>query len=316
VIRQSKYWDDFSRRIGETIQAIQDDRLPPVRRVAVFITERCNLQCTYCKQPKSTKVLPKDKFLGILDKYGNEAIIHITGGEPSCVPWLYDTIREVGGRYRIHLNTNAYIAPPATHVKRLKISLDSLYPAYWDKLVGKPGAWAQVVENIRQACLSTVVSITYTLNRENYTKTAEFAAWAQDKFPGLYAIFFSIYKGTDPRFAMTPNDADRFFSEVYPKLETVLADESRELIHETIDEKFRLLEKMRFPENKVAPCYISMSERVISPLGEEFGCSHLYRDGIHMYPGGMAPECLSGCNRRLIMFNQIVAQNLSDSQEV
>ena len=44
----SLYWDDFNRRIKETVVAVKNNTQPPVRRVSIFITNKCNFGCHYC----------------------------------------------------------------------------------------------------------------------------------------------------------------------------------------------------------------------------------------------------------------------------
>jgi len=308
--RNSLYWDDFNRRVDETVDAIKNGTMPPVRRVAVFITDKCNFKCEYCNHDIKTFTLSKDKFVDVVEKYGDTAIIHITGGEPSVIPWLYKFIEANGHKYRFHLNTNAYKTPPAKHVKRLKISLDSKDAKQWDCLVKRDGAFNAVVANIKASIPHTVVSLTYTLSHQNFERVVEFAEFANEQFVGLYALFFSVYKGTDEKFMFTEADSDAFFHEVLPELRKVLPAESLALINETIDEKLRLIQGVRFPSNTMDdPCYISMSERVITPMGVESNCSHLYRDGIIGHVG-KHEKCLYGCNQRLVMFNDEVARKL------
>ena len=43
-MRTSKYWDDFQIRADETVKAIQNGKKPKVRRVACFITDKCNFK--------------------------------------------------------------------------------------------------------------------------------------------------------------------------------------------------------------------------------------------------------------------------------
>jgi MoaA/NifB/PqqE/SkfB family radical SAM enzyme len=308
--RQSLYWDDFEKRIPETIEAVLTGTNPPIRRVAVFITEKCNFRCKYCNHPKTPTTMTEETFKNVIEKYGDSAIIHITGGEPSVVPWLYPLLRETGQRYRFHLNTNAYITPPAEAVKRLKISLDNYQSAQWDCLVGRSGAFNRVVKNIKAASEKTVTSITYTLTKENYDNAAAFVRFSNRKFPSLYAIFFSIYKGDNPEFTMSSSDVDRIFNEIFPVFYRELNTESLALLKETADEKRRLLQGIRFPQNTSGPCYISMSERVFSPSGEEYTCSHLYRDKIKSNVPVTNEKCLYGCNRRLVLFNEQVRDGL------
>jgi len=280
--------------------------------VAVFITEGCNFRCSYCNVKQRPLTLSKERFEEVVRMYGPDAIIHITGGEPSIVPWLYPLLEENGDRYRFNLNTNAYRMPPAGAVQRLKVSLDSTDPEYWDKLVGVPGAWNQVVRNIQEASKLAVTSVTYTLTKENYRKAPDFIRFANNAFPHLYATFFSVYKGTNERFVFTDEDIDVFFNSVIPEMKAYLDEESLALLCETIGNKQRLIAGVRFPNNNLdEPCYLSMSERVIDPSGEEYHCSHLYRDGIKTNDNAKCAKCQYGCNQRLVDFNNVVAGRLT-----
>lgn len=311
-MRNSLYWDYFDERAKETISCLKEGKTVPVRRVSVFITKRCNLRCFYCNLQQSNQEMTEREFHEIVQVYSNTAIIHITGGEPSVVKWLYPYIRKYGDKCQFHLNTNAIIRPPADHVRRLKISLDSCDPSYWNFTVGRAGAFDKVVENIKYSIPKTVVSITFTMTRQNYLEAAEFARFAQREFLGLYAVFFSVYKGSNPHFAFRKEDADRFFSEIKPELDRDLDPESKYLLNETIDEKRRIMQGVRFPENTQygQKCYLSLSERVFSPDGSAGTCSHLHRDGVKCSPGEMSEKCNYGCNRRLVEFNRIVDEGL------
>ena len=314
-MRHSLYWDDFESRIKETVHCLQTQQEIPVRRVAVFITDRCNFKCSYCNTKSGYPSMKQSVFQDIVDKYGQSAIIHITGGEPSVVPWLYPYLREHGSKYRFHLNTNAFIEPPFHAVKRLKVSMDSHDKMYWNKLVGVD-AFDTVVKHIKMAIPHTVVSITYTLTKENYWSAADFAKFAAKEFPGLYALFFSVYKGTNPRFVFNDADVTRIFTHVLPELKTELSEESLHLLEETLDEKRRLIQGKRFPQNEAGQtCYISMSERVFDHKGTVVLCSHLYRDRVHHEHPQKHEQCSYGCNRRLVAFNEEVAKQLNQLGE-
>jgi hypothetical protein len=94
-------------------------------------------------------------------------------------------------------------------------------------------------------------------------------------------------------------------------MDAELDEESKALFNETVQEKFRIMQGVRFPENIGDRCYLSLSERVFSPSGEMSACSHLYRDGIRNKPGEKHEKCKYGCNRRLVNFNEIVNDQLS-----
>lgn len=311
-MRNSKYWDDFERRVDETVEAIMTNKPLPVRRVAVFITEECNFSCSYCNGATVGKTLEQQDFLYLLQLFGDSAIMHITGGEPSVVPWLYPVLEEYADRYRFHLNTNAFYKPPAEAVKRLKISLDSCNEEQWNKTVGIQ-AFETVVNNIKYATSKTTVSLTCTLSKQTYKGVIDLAKFCKREFPDLYALFFSVYKGTDPRFVMEKRHVDEFFDEMLLDLIWELNEESRCLLSETLDEKRRIMQGIRFPQNLIArDCYLSMSERVVSPDGMMYNCSHLYRDGILHTDQEKHPRCGYGCNRRLVQFNTEVERRINE----
>ena len=305
----SKYWDDFERRIRETVDCIKNNKIIPVRRVAIFITNRCNFKCDYCNVFQTRKELTEEQFSQIVQEYGNKSILHITGGEPSIVKWLHPFIESKKG-VRFHLNTNAFIPPPK-NIQRLKVSLDSLDESYFDTITHVPGSFKKVIENIKIASKNVITSITCTLTKENYRQAPEFMKWCRSTFPDLYAVFFSVYKGDNERFVFTKEDSNNFFYHIKPLMEKYMDKESLNLINETIDEKKRVMQDVRFPENKAAsPCYISMSERVFDFNGNMWNCSHLYRDNIFLKDNSKHDKCLYGCNRRLVAFNEEVEEKL------
>lgn len=303
-MKDSLYWDDFKRRINETRKSLSNGELPPIRRVAVYVTNKCNFKCGYCNMRFDKHIMDQEYFKSICKKHGKDAIIHITGGEPSVVPWLYNFIDNEKSGIRFHLNTNALIKPPK-NIKRLKASLDTMDKNKFKKITGVDG-FNRVIDNIKNATKSTLVSITYVLSKQTYLDAPKFMEFARNNFPKLYAVFFSIYKGNDRTWVMDKNDVNIFFNETIEKLESAMDKESLWLFKNTIDEKRRILQGIRFPENKEGICYLSMSEKVYDYNKKESNCSHLYRDGICRNTFEKVDKCQYGCNRKLVMFNQAI----------
>ncbi len=190
----SLYWDDFKKREQETINCLKSNKPIPVRRVSIHITERCNFRCQYCNMQFSNNEMHIETFKQILDKYKDTALFHITGGEPSTVSWLYDFIKCNGNDYRFHLNTNAFIKPPAESVKRLKVSLDTYKENYFNMLVNKRDAFQDVIKNIKYACENTVTSITCVLSRQTYRDVPQFMKFCKEQFKGYMLCFLVFIK--------------------------------------------------------------------------------------------------------------------------
>ncbi|MCD5408890.1 radical SAM protein, partial [Candidatus Bipolaricaulota bacterium] len=66
---------------------LRADRL---RLASVEITQRCNLRCPYCDQPKSDRDMPVAQFARLLDELVEEGIeaVALGGGEPTLHPDL------------------------------------------------------------------------------------------------------------------------------------------------------------------------------------------------------------------------------------
>jgi MoaA/NifB/PqqE/SkfB family radical SAM enzyme len=300
IIRHSKYWDNFEQRIFETVKCLKNNQPIPISRVAVFITKKCNFRCAYCNMKFQNSYMKLKTFDDICSRH-SDAILHITGGEPSTVNYLYHFIETHKGNF--HLNTNAFIRPPK-NIKRMKISFDTCDEIYFNNLVNKKYAFNNVCNNIKYSITNSITSLTSVLTKENYKNAPKLMNFCLNNFPGLYAVFFSVYKGTNKRFCFDKQDCDIFFNEIKPKLENEMNEESLNLFNETIDEKFRIMEGKRFPENQSnSPCYLSMSERIYNIDGNFSNCSHLFRDGILQIDNIKRDKCLYGCNRRLVEFN-------------
>ena len=105
--------------------------------------------------------------------------------------------------------------------------------------MGKEGAFKVVVNNIKDASKYAVTSITYTITHDNYRKVIDFAKFCNKEFKDIYAVFFSVYKGSNPDFVMTDEDVEIFFNNLLPILKNELSEESLSLLTETIDLKSR-----------------------------------------------------------------------------
>jgi MoaA/NifB/PqqE/SkfB family radical SAM enzyme len=296
-----------------TVDGLCNHKEIPTQRVCCFVTKQCNFRCAYCNMKFANIEMSESVFDSIVNKYP-DAIIHITGGEPSCVKWLYPYLESHKGIF--HLNTNAFIKPPQ-NIRRMKISFDTMNEHYFNILCHHKDAFKKVCEHIKYASSYATTSLTCVLTKENYKEAPNLMAWCLENFPRMYALFFSVYKGDNPRFVFDAQAIEYFFSKIKPDLEDRMDPESFALFRETIDEKFRIISGKRFPENDLnGPCYISMSEKIFDTDGSAYNCSHLYRDGIKHLDNKKHEKCLYGCNRRLVKFNQEVEALLKCEEKI
>jgi MoaA/NifB/PqqE/SkfB family radical SAM enzyme len=352
----SKYWDEFDKRIGPTVRAVRDGKIPPLRRIAVHLTNRCNMHCAYCNENKSDSTMDFGRLMRLAHEFNDMGggVLHLTGGEPTMVPYLSTFAQSVNKlpNIMLNMNTNMMSSKLVLNVdlvrcfKRLKVSLDTLNDNYFDNLVGISGAFSQVIRNL--ICLDEFceavptgtpkVSVTCVVTSENYRNLPAFARAYYHQFRAFSALFFSIYKGKNPRFSFLPHDVYTMFNDIYPQLLCIFDEfhdaESKELFIET-HSKEAYSNSIRFKANLSVPCYLSLSELTIDSSGKVYNCSHLFRDGagdtglnirefslkdlvekvkMRKLEVPHAAECAYGCNQRLIKFNEEVSIRLQKGE--
>jgi len=134
----------------------------------VSITDRCNLRCMYCVPPRAliprlahSEVLRYEEILRIVRIGVQLGItkIRVTGGEPLVRKGVYDFLAELGrieGLKDISLTTNGVLLKDNlariqnAGIKRLNVSLDSLYPERFERITGYD-CFSRVWEGIEAA---------------------------------------------------------------------------------------------------------------------------------------------------------------------
>lgn len=139
----------------------------------ISLIDRCNFRCQYCMPSDgelnyllSPELLTRSEIVTLVrDVFMPLGIRHLrlTGGEPLLRPDLVDLVadlRALPGLGDLSLTTNGFLlanlgkALYQAGLRRLNISLDSLDPKTFDRLVGHQGdrsRWQQVWEGIQTA---------------------------------------------------------------------------------------------------------------------------------------------------------------------
>jgi len=302
------FWDRIAERTTETISALRAGKPIPIIRYAVHVTSACNMRCQYCHDRKpSGQMIDRVLFAELCRRAGKGGIVHITGGEPSLVPWIYDEIRQNKDLTKFAWNSNLLRLPPDDVLEalfRIKTSLDDYHADRWNTLVGGD-FFDTVVANIKWAIRVTKhVSVSFVATHQSAHRFDNFIRFCQDEFPGLFSISASFYKGNEnAELSLDQDDLAILFEHA-----DLLDSTSKQIFYSTHDSN-----KNEFPENLQIPCYLSMSERLFDEFGREFFCSHLFRDGV-MAPGrpGLDHHCVTGCNARFYKFNKEIQDVLDN----
>jgi organic radical activating enzyme len=280
-------------------------------------------------------------YLGTLSKiitdYSNSGgkIIHFTGGEPSVYPHI-----ELATRFAkwkglvVSTNTNGFKRFNVRAVNKLKASFDTPYKEKFNKTMGYD-CFDKVVDNLKyysNEMIGKMLSITAVLNKQTYPDMLELAKFVHENFK-VHNLYYSNYKGCNTKFAFSQEEIDDMFENHIPKVleyfKSVGAEYSYKQLSLYKPDDFRNIEE-RFPENKIVPCYIQLSEMTVDVNGNCYNCSHLYRDGVKPIKSynvsdmslqecfkslkndltsycHLSNKCLNGCNTNLIGFNRAVA---------
>ena len=337
----SNYWDDFQVRVNNTIDCLKNGNLPMLERLTVHLTESCNFHCEYCNMRFSKKTMSETLAKKIVDDYvamGGK-IIHFTGGEPTIVPYIENIFAYAKSKgLTVSSNTNGYKLVDTTNVDKLKASFDTPYTDEFNSAMGIT-AFYKVVENMKvysTTMKDKMLSITAVLNRKTYRRMLELAQFVHNNFE-VYNLYYSNYKGSNPKFAFIDEEIDDMFENYIPKVLEYFKQTDNNYSYKQLSlykkDDFRNVD-CRFEENKHIPCYIQLSEMTIDVDGNCYDCSHLYRDGVKpdeiinvqydtlencfkrrkaKYTDisnmvCISDKCLNGCNKNLIGFNKAVAE--------
>ncbi|WOD39343.1 GTP 3',8-cyclase MoaA [Nodosilinea sp. E11] len=146
--------------------------MPAIDYLRISLIDRCNFQCQYCMpEGADLQYLPQAEWLtrAELRQLLQEVFMplgfsnfRLTGGEPLVRSEVVDIVRDIAtlpGVTDLALTTNAFLLSGLAQnlwdagLRRLNISLDSLDPAIFDRIVGGRGKsrWPQVWEGIQAA---------------------------------------------------------------------------------------------------------------------------------------------------------------------
>ena len=133
-----------------------------VTRAVVFLTERCNMACVYCRSTRH--LMPqwtRDRLLLLLEQWTQLGTRHIhwTGGEPTLYPDLSDLVRRsAASGMNNSISTNGasdietYLRLVEAGMKRFYLSIDAVDVGRFDEMTRSNGYLPQVLQVLRSLC--------------------------------------------------------------------------------------------------------------------------------------------------------------------
>jgi len=177
-------------------------------RMDLALTYRCNDDCAHCynARPRDYPEISTEAWKRIIDKTWDLGIPHIvfTGGEPTLRNDLPELIAHAESNGQITgVNSNARRLSDPQYVETLvnagldhiQITVESHDPGIHDEMVGKPGAWNQTIQGLRNVLATPLYVMTNTTmlqaNSPYLSETLDFLAHEGVPTIGLNALIYS-----------------------------------------------------------------------------------------------------------------------------
>ena len=145
------------------------DTLPPQwRRLTLFVTYRCSLDCVYCKTiyrnperdyPAKDQEYDFIRFRRLFDHLSSRPLrhIHFTGGEATLVRDLPLMVELASHHGTLCSTTSNGMSNPEVYerlvdagISEIRVSFDSHVPEEFDRIVRRSGAYRHVIDNVEK----------------------------------------------------------------------------------------------------------------------------------------------------------------------
>jgi molybdenum cofactor biosynthesis enzyme MoaA len=276
-----------------------------LHRVTVFVTYKCNLECTYCKtivrtaedlraRPQRAKSYDREQFERLLAAHGATPIehLHFTGGEATLLRDLPDMVRaaKAHGVGCVSITTNGTL-PPQTYTRlvhagidEIRISLDDAHLAEFEGDTLRPGTRGRAIETVRELgalrraghpfflILNTVVEL------RNRAALPELVSFLLSLHPDDLKLITSVdekgelgaFAGAGDVIARLERILDGYPAERFPLL--------RRKIHTVFATEAIGLDSVRPRADGTWRCYIPLTERTVDGA-YYYPCSVYLREG-------------------------------------
>jgi MoaA/NifB/PqqE/SkfB family radical SAM enzyme len=234
------YWDYVTGIAHDVITGKREGIRPRLRRLSVFITDRCNLNCRHCKvDRKENRTIDQGWLLENMQtarKMGAQFLDIMGLGEPTLVDYLPDltqiaaklgfvvTVGTNGMTY--NLETNEYLTKLLnTSPVKFRVSMDSADPVKHNFQRSKDEAWQKSLSFIKTVVkkrelkqIQTGIFVNYLVKSSNLKEIPEslifFAELGIDDVHLIPIRFFE-------KEYCTPKQIQMYNQEIAPKIEEI-----------------------------------------------------------------------------------------------
>ncbi|OGO82344.1 MAG: hypothetical protein A2Y18_04045 [Clostridiales bacterium GWD2_32_19] len=270
------------------------DNKTRVSRAEIILTDKCNLQCCYCKKRKRIDeyedALPKEALLDSIRKWSEHGckFIHVTGGEVTTVSYLNEIIELCGSlEIKVSISTNAtasielYKELIQKGLKSVHISLDTSDSKQLDQMVGVEGSFNKVIDTIN--CITDMrdnenydINLTFNtcVTPTTISTLPQILKFLLDLKPNdIKLIPISQLKNEWPRYK------EEYFNNIYPLVKDMVPEKGFNMLKSRLE----ILVKPQFRGYNdlgiSSECFLMGAERTIDPKGNYYGCYINYREG-------------------------------------
>lgn len=219
---------------------LQDSFGRVVDDLRISITDRCNFRCIYCMPEHGMQWLPKKEILSYEEILRIAAVmfdlgvvtVRLTGGEPLVRPNMETLVRGLHALkpdLDLSMTTNGFFlkeqaaALAAAGLKRVNVSLDSMHPDRFERMVRVDRKFqAKVLEGLDAAIaagLGPVKANVVLMQGYNQDEVLDFARLAREKDVQVRFIEFMPLDGDDTwnrDRVLTASEILAAISSVYP----------------------------------------------------------------------------------------------------
>ena len=335
-INLADYWDYVEGLTYESYAYAQRGLAPPLRRLSVFLTERCNLRCRYCRQKtdcgRSLDVAWVQRNLAEAASLG-VVFFDIMGlGEPTLVPALPQLVATAAEQGIVStVGTNGATQNLADDAFRnqllgagslkLRVSLDSADPVEHDQQGGQPGIWQRAVALIKQViraredrsvpCSLFINKLVTKHNLQHLLRDLRFFAEL-----GVDDVHLIPVRFDTPSY-LSAEMIRRFNAEISPAIDELGARyvlpwlRTNRFPYGETEEEILCSAAGRYYRSELLAreCHVQRGQMLLGVDGKPWTCLWARRNGGHPIPGDFNPDATIGEIRaRLLMVNYLDVQ--------